>query len=212
MTSISKKPYRYRVSKKAFKFYNQQNCDMLNGISRLISLFPFSTSFHQIELPYRSKRQALTEQYLKNQIIPQDLAYFKDTQIHPQLKDTLALKPEDIQFTLSTCSSHEITPYVELQFSNALSLLNDENHPNLDHSFKLQIENTVWKITDNLMFMNHDWNVSFQIYKCEITSPYYVLNLLFLPLAHRDICLGFGYPKDRTLLNSSEPLRRVAIF
>lgn len=212
MTHTTQKTYRYRVSKKLFKLYNQQNNDMLNGISRLIALFPFSTSFHQIELPYRNKNQALTEQYLKNQIIPKELVYFRHNQTHPQLSDALVVQPEDIHFTLNACSSHEITTYLELQFSHALRLLSDENHPNIDHLFKLQIENTVWKITDHLMFMNHDWNITFQMYKCEITSPYYVLNLLFLPLAHRDICLSFQYPKDRTLLENTELLQRVAIF
>lgn len=72
----SERKYRYRVSKKLFKYYNEQNYFMLNGVSRLISKYPFANLFSQEIFAIKNKRQEITEEFLISQVIPKYLNFF----------------------------------------------------------------------------------------------------------------------------------------
>lgn len=206
----SERKYRYRVSKKLFKYYNEQNYFMLNGISRLISKYPFANLFSQEIFAIKNKRQEITEEFLISQVIPKYLNFFQynlhsDSQLHE-----ITLSETDIHWVLTQATSKLITPFLTEQISNSLIILNASE--NFKDSFAGGVSNFIWKISDNLMFMNNDWSTRFPTWHCAINSPYYVCNLLFMQLSHGLVILMFKYPNNQELINKQDFINPVMIF
>ncbi|ESK57312.1 hypothetical protein [Acinetobacter tjernbergiae] len=187
--------YRYRVSKRMFKYYNDENRNMLFGIGRMICNAPFSNVFSQDIFPIKNKHRKIDTALLEQSLIPQHLAYFSNIHYTPSTEEAISLHKDDIHWDLEIFPSGKIENYITEQFINTLNTL--QSSKNLEEIFKYGIEGVSWKLTDNLTFMNNDWSIKFPTWKCEISSPYYKYHLLIMQLTHGLVIMSFCYPNQR---------------
>ncbi|PKF33904.1 hypothetical protein [Acinetobacter proteolyticus] len=191
--------YRYRVSKRMFKYYNQENHNMLFGIGRMLCNARFSNVFSQNIFPIKNKHRKIDIDFLKQVLIPYHLDYFCN-HIHydVSIEHIAHLHKNELQWDLEGFHSTKINSYIAKQLTNTLHTL--QSTENLEEIFKYGIEYISWKLTDNLTFMNNDWSIKFPAWKCEISSPYYKYNLLITQLTHGLVVISFCFP----VLNSSQ--------
>ncbi|KXO82584.1 hypothetical protein AYL20_00895 [Acinetobacter venetianus] len=188
--------YRYRVSKRMFKYYNDENRNMLFGIGRMICNAPFSNIFSQGIFPIKNKHRKIDIELLKQNLIPYHLNYFCNN-IHydPSLNNAVALHKDNLHWSLEAFPSDKIENYITEQLINTLHTL--QSSENLEEILKYGIKYISWKLTDNLTFMNNDWSIEFPMWKCEISSPYYKYHLLIMQLTHGLVIMSFCYPSQR---------------
>ncbi|QUY37482.1 hypothetical protein [Acinetobacter junii] len=191
--------YRYRVSKRMFKYYNQENHNILFGIGRMLCNAPFSNVFSQHIFPIKNKHRKIDIDFLKQIVIPYHLDYFRNN-IHYTVstKQITHLHENELQWVLEVFQSTQINRYIAKQLTHTLH--NFQSTENLEEIFKYGIEYISWKLTDNLTFMNNDWSIKFPTWKCEISSPYYKYHLLIMQLTHGVVVISFCFP----ILNSSQ--------
>ncbi|USA47637.1 hypothetical protein NDN11_05850 [Acinetobacter sp. C26M] len=185
--------YRYRISKRMFKYYNQENHNMLFGIGRMLCNAPFSNVFSQNIFPIKNKHRKIDIDILKQVLIPYHLDYFYNN-IHSDLsaEHITHLHKNELQWDLEVFESTEINLYIAKQLTNTLHTL--QSTENLEEIFQYGIEYISWKLTDNLTFMNNDWSIKFPTWKCEISSPYYKYHLLIMQLTHGLVVTSFCFP------------------
>ncbi|WHP05582.1 MULTISPECIES: hypothetical protein [Acinetobacter] len=186
--------YRYRVSKRMFKYYNDENRNMLFGIGRMICNAPFSNVFYQRIFPIKNKHRKIDIALLEQSLIPQYLDYFSNIHYTPSTEDAISLHKDDIHWDLEIFPPKEIEHYIAKQLTNTLSTL--QSTENLEKIFQHGITGVSWKLADNIMFMNNDWNFKFPTWKCEISSPYYKNHLLIMQLTHGLVIMSFCYPNQ----------------
>ena len=191
--SKSNQKYRYRVSKRMFKYYNEENCNMLFGIGRMLCNAPFSNLFHQEIFPIRNKHNKLDIGLLEQKLLPNYLNFFYSN-LHNRFdtENLMPLNKSELYWNLEVFNSKEIDNYITEQLTNTLDKLRSSQ--NLTEIFKYGIEGVSWKITDNLTFMNDDWSINFPTWKCEISSPYNQYHLLIMQLTHGLVVMSFCYP------------------
>ncbi|WAU74459.1 hypothetical protein [Acinetobacter sp. TR11] len=187
--------YRYRVSKRMFKYYNDENRNMLFGIGRMICNAPFSNVFYQRIFPIKNKHRKIDTALLEQSLIAQHLDYFSNIHCTPSTEETISLHKGDIHWDLEIFPSGKIENYITEQLINTLHTL--ESSENLEEILKYGIKYISWKLTDNLTFMNNDWSIEFPTWKCEISSPYYKYHLLIMQLTHGIVIMSFCYPNQR---------------
>ena len=188
--------YRYRVSKRMFKYYNDENRNMLFGIGRMLCNAPFSNVFSQSIYPIKNKHRKIDIEILKQSLIPHQLDYFSNTlHYNPYIEGAISLHKDDIHWNLEIFPSEKIQSYISEQLTSTLQTL--ESSENLEEIFKYGIQYISWKLTDNLTFMNNDWSIRFPAWKCEISSPYYKYQLLIMQLTHGLVLISFCYPNQR---------------
>jgi len=194
--SKSNQKYRYHVSKRMFKYYNDENRNILFGIGRMLCNAPFSNVFSQSIYPIKNKHRKIDIEILKQTLIPHQLNYFSNT-IHynPHIEGAISLHKDDIHWNLEFFPSEKIQSYISEQLTSTLHTL--ESSENLEEIFKYGIQYVSWKLTDNLTFMNNDWSIRFPAWKCEISSPYYKYQLLIMQLTHGLVLISFCYPNQR---------------
>ena len=190
----SKKKYQYYVSKKMFKFYNDMNNYMLLGVERLLCKQPFSNRFSQVIVPINKKnRKKIDVDFIQKHILPQSLKFFRKT-VHQTLDSTQ--RPVDkntISCNIEIFSSKKFEEYIQQQLSNTLNTLEDTQ--NLNQTFACGLHGLAWKLSNNIMFMNHDWNILFPAWTCELSSPYFHQNDLIMQLPYGLVIISFSYPK-----------------
>lgn len=190
----AKKKYQYYVSKKMFKLYNDMNNYMLEGVERLLCKQPFINHFSQIIIPIRKEdREKIDTDFIQQHVLPERLKFFRKT-IHQTLDK--ALRPIDknsISFKLEAFNTKKLEDYIHQQLSNTLNTL--ESTQNLEQIFACGLHGLAWKLTDNIMFMNHDWNLGFPAWACELSSPYFQQNALIMKLPYGLVMMSFAYPQ-----------------
>ncbi|MBC9227885.1 hypothetical protein HI850_000905 [bacterium SPL81] len=187
---------RYRVSKRMFKYYNDENRNMLFGIGRMLCNAPFSNVFSQSIYPIKNKHRKIDIEILKQSLIPHQLDYFSNTlHYNPYIEGGISLHNDDIHWNLEIFPSEKIQSYISEQLTSTLHTF--ESSENLEEIFKYGIQYISWKLTDNLTFMNNDWSIRVPTWKCEISSPYYKYHLLIMQLTHGLVLISFCYPNQR---------------
>lgn len=187
--------YRYRVSKRMFKYYNDENRNMLFGIGRMLCNAPFSNVFSQGIFPIKNKHRKIDIEFLEQSLIPQHLDYFFNIHSTPSTEDAISLHKDDIHWDLEIFPSDKIENYITEQLIHTLHTL--QSSEKLEEILKYGIKYIPWKLTDNLTFMNNDWSIRFPTWKCEISSPYYKYHLLIMQLTHGLVVMSFCYPNQR---------------
>jgi hypothetical protein len=179
------KNYNYRVSKKNFKKLNSMNDHMLFGVGRMFTNEPFSDTYHQEIFPIKIKHKKICKTYIKDVVIPNYLNFLYD-QVHDNFPD---LQIENFTCLTTKIKSLELESHIKDKLKYSLIKLQPDL--NLDKIFQHGLHYIAWKVTDNIMFMNNDWNLDFPTWKCEICFQKISYSLLIMHLTHGLVIISF---------------------
>ncbi|MHA3079021.1 hypothetical protein [Acinetobacter sp. ANC 5502] len=168
---------------------------MLEGVERLLCNQPFINHFSQVIVPVQKQhRDKIDIAFIQQHIIPSHLKFFRKT-IHQILDKTLRpIDKASISCKLEPFISRKFENYIQQQLSNTLNTLNSTQ--GLEQTFACGLHGLAWKLTDNIIFMNHDWGLDFPVWTCELSSPYFQQNALIMQLPYGIVIMSFAYPNN----------------